>query len=52
MQFAASGIGMDHRRLFLCGHKGSTTGASYRKGIGYVLCPICNAAKKESKIGR
>ena len=44
-----AGIGMSHHRTFLlCPHKGSTTGAQYRKGLGYVRCAVCHAARRGS----
>ncbi|MGL4649551.1 MAG: hypothetical protein ACRC1H_09095 [Caldilineaceae bacterium] len=40
------GGGMSYYRTFLfCKHKGSTTGATYRKGLGFVLCPACTKWK-------
>lgn len=41
-----AGGGMDHRRLMLCGHKSSLTGAQYKRGIGWLRCANCNAARK------
>jgi hypothetical protein len=36
---------MSHDRFFMCGHKGSITGAQYRRGL-WMLCAKCNAARK------
>jgi hypothetical protein len=33
----------------LCGHKGTTTGAQYRRGIGWLRCAACNTERKEAK---
>lgn len=42
-----AGLGMSHARLFvLCGHKGGTSGAQYRRGIGWLRCAACNAARR------
>ena len=47
VQFKQSGVGHgDMQRLFLlCHHKGSTTGAQYVRGLGYIRCPRCNAER-------
>ena len=43
------GGGMSHYRTSaLCNHKGTTTGAQYRRGIGWLRCAACNTSK-ESK---
>ena len=45
-----AGIGMSHHRLFLlCGHSGSITGAQYRKGLGWMRCAKCHAARLAAK---
>ena len=51
VQFAQAGVGHgDMRRLFpFCHHKGSTTGAQWVRGIGYVRCASCNAARVAAK---
>ncbi len=40
----------DNRLLFpMCGHKGTTTGAQYKRGIGWLRCAACNTERKEQK---
>lgn len=47
-----AGTGMSHHRRFLiCNHTGSTTGAQYRKGLGYVRCAACFAERKAQQKG-
>ena len=41
-----AGTGMDMRRLWLCGHKGSQSGALMRHGLT-LLCPDCNQKRKQ-----
>lgn len=40
-----AGIGMSHQ-LCPIDHKGSTTGAEYRRSVGYVRCAVCHAARR------
>lgn len=46
----ARGEGMNMDRLFICGHKGGTTGAFIKRGIT-MLCAKCNAKRKEATNG-
>jgi hypothetical protein len=48
-KLAGAGHG-DHRMLFaLCNHKGTTTGAQFKRGIGWLRCAACNTERKEQK---
>ena len=51
VRFTQSGVGHgDMRRMFtLCNHKGSTTGAQWVRGLGYIRCANCNAARVAAK---
>lgn len=48
----APGGGMNFDRTFLLcprDHKGSSTGAQFKSGVGYIRCAACNAARKAAK---
>ena len=51
VRFTSAGVGHgDMRRMFtICNHKGSTAGAQYVRGLGYLRCATCNAARLAAK---
>jgi hypothetical protein len=45
MRQAPAGVGMCHKLLFMCSHKGERAGALFQGKLP-MLCPACNAKEK------
>jgi hypothetical protein len=45
MSQRTSGGGMCHQLLYLCGHKGPSTGGKFRGRLA-MRCPVCNKEQK------